>query len=380
MKDFIEKFQIKELLYLENQTLHEDQKAFVSELRSLGVTVHVIERANHDSSIVDIKSILGLIDSVVFQSTFLRWSEVQEVGILFKSVNRPLNIFGKSIGVDNLERGLTNCFDMKDLAAMSHHKLYEVADMYYDIGDSVVPVDLNKYKERIDEAVKLKAEIIEERTIEDMDILSKELEQIKPTGRKVIIKNIKACGNEWSNLKEGSVVDELNCIHFDDNPNRGVWVMGLSEPVKLITESGYDEWEYENPDALGLAQEILSLMMYRSETDHLIELTIFLNDQLGTDADRYIINEYVNELCEVTGTERRGNRHSIILKIENWIRTTKTRRQSYAEETQGIILSLIKLLTRNKETSIRNTNRAKQDKFINQMFEYESTKPSYLED
>ena len=125
MKEFIDKYQIKELLYLENQALHSDQVAFVSKLRSLGVTVHVIERANHDSSIVDIKSLLGLIDSVVFQSTFLRWSEVQEVGLLFKSVNRPLNIFGKSIGVDNLELGLTNCFDMKDLAVMSHHKLYE---------------------------------------------------------------------------------------------------------------------------------------------------------------------------------------------------------------------------------------------------------------
>lgn len=380
MKEFIDKYQIKELLYLENQALHSDQVAFVSKLRSLGVTVHVIERANHDSSIVDIKSLLGLIDSVVFQSTFLRWSEVQEVGLLFKSVKRPLNIFGKSIGVDNLELGLTNCFDMKDLAVMSHHKLYEVSDMYYDIGDSVVPVDLNKYKERINEVVKLKVEIIELRRLEDMDILSNELEQIKPTGRKVIIKNIKACGNQWSNIKEGSVVDELNCIHFDDNPNRGVWVMGLSEPVKLLNDSGYNEWEYENPDALALVQECLSIMLSKCNMDLLIPFIIYLNEKLSPDDERDSVHGYVNYLLETTNTEKRVNRHSIVTKIENWIKTAETKPKSYAEETQDILLSLIKLNTRNKETSIRNTNRAKQDKFIHQMFEYESKKPSYSED
>lgn len=66
----------------------------------------------------------------------------------------------------------------------------------------------------------------------------------KKTGYKIKIKNIIAQGAQWSTLKEGDIVDELECSEIDPNPSRGVWVMGKDEPVKLLNDSGYDEFEY----------------------------------------------------------------------------------------------------------------------------------------
>lgn len=69
----------------------------------------------------------------------------------------------------------------------------------------------------------------------------------RPTGRKIKIGDLKSVvGPQWSKLKEGQIVDEIDMSKLDPRPGWGIWVMGLSEPVKLIGRRDsrqYNEYE-----------------------------------------------------------------------------------------------------------------------------------------
>lgn len=70
---------------------------------------------------------------------------------------------------------------------------------------------------------------------------------IRPTGRKIKIGNLASVvGKEWSQLVPDSIVDEVDMSMMDPRPGSGVWVMGLTAPVKLIgrfDQRGYNEYE-----------------------------------------------------------------------------------------------------------------------------------------
>lgn len=53
-------------------------------------------------------------------------------------------------------------------------------------------------------------------------------------------------GPEWSKLKNEDIVDEIDMSEIDPRPGWGIWVMGLTEPVKLIGKRdsrGHNEYE-----------------------------------------------------------------------------------------------------------------------------------------
>lgn len=129
------------------------------------------------------------------------------------------------------------------------------------------------------------------------------------TGRMVRIKDIKAFGPQWGNLKEGDIVQELDCSSIDPNPKRGVWVMGIDEPVKLLNDSGYEEWESEGFQANELAREFFSrgAMLHQTELMGLVKDWIIKcsGSMKLSDAELW---EWCDNLCTTLKLERRVNR------------------------------------------------------------------------
>jgi hypothetical protein len=40
------------------------------------------------------------------------------------------------------------------------------------------------------------------------------------------------------------IVDELDASEIDPNPKRGIWVWGITEPVKLLQEINANEYRF----------------------------------------------------------------------------------------------------------------------------------------
>lgn len=121
-----------------------------------------------------------------------------------------------------LKKALDQFMQPKDYWSIRQHKIYEVERgpwndfKMYDIN---IDTETSEYQQFIDN----------EKTIRD-NIKN------KTTGRKIEILDIVAFNSEFNNLKKGMIVDELDASEIDPNPKRGIWVWGVTEPVKLLNE------------------------------------------------------------------------------------------------------------------------------------------------
>lgn len=66
----------------------------------------------------------------------------------------------------------------------------------------------------------------------------------RPTGRKVKVLGCVANGKAFENLPIGEVVDELDMSMFEaQDGGRGLWIWGNGEPIKLVNDTGFKEFE-----------------------------------------------------------------------------------------------------------------------------------------
>lgn len=89
------------------------------------------------------------------------------------------------------------------------------------------------------------------------------------------------CGEQWSKLKPGMIVPEISMLGASERvqgkkpyQERGAWVMGLTEPVKILNDdpgSGrkFDEFEYVIETIDDLAHEIMKMCNRTSTKDYL---------------------------------------------------------------------------------------------------------------
>lgn len=147
------------------------------------------------------------------------------------------------------------------------------------------------------------------------------------TGRMVRIKPgilESAPGKEWSKLIPGMIVPELDMSHASERVagkqvERGAWVMGLTEPVKLLNDDGghrgnrYDEFEY----------------IIRNMEDLVLEICKMCRRPLNDTKDYYFIKGVLQdkelsahwmatEILDEFNTERRGHRSVLEGRIKEF--------------------------------------------------------------
>ena len=318
----------KKILILENEFWNankgNDAYRFYDHLKADGVEFKIIERAAHVATNEEIVGSIMWCDAILFASTFLYEWDVKGVGDLLMKVPISKSVIGFVVGSHSLAHYLERIWSMEELAKMSHHKVYELENGWYD-DDVLKEINMLVFKEAWDKKV---AE------------LAAYNHSFKPTGRKVRIKKILAVGGQWSLLKEGDIVDELECSElekgtevFDSETERyklvgqgvvmrGVWVMGKDEPVKLLNDGGHEEWEFEEVNAENLTYEFFSRGRKLDQTDIMetVESWIYhaLGKILNEEDGQTELWEWCDNLCRMIGVERRGNRHYFEKRLQEY--------------------------------------------------------------
>ncbi len=307
--------EIKHALFLENG--YWGNQIMVADLHkhlvSIGVQCTVIDNAtNRKPEIIDA---LQTADAIIFESTFLYEHEIKSVGDLLKMVKRPLVVFGGVIGssVRTLQSYIDKIWGLEELIGMSHHRVFQLKYHRYRIEDGqelYQEIDMSQYKT---EWERLEYERINKN------------KNMPKTGNKVLIKQLQAFGKQWSNLKEGDIVDELDCSGIDKNPHKGIWVMGLDEPVKLSNAERCEEWEFHDPSYHALTREFFArgnranaehTEEYGTLFDYMAEWIRKCSSKLQTtDAELW---DWCDTICNSVGVERRGNRRYFERRIKEY--------------------------------------------------------------
>lgn len=296
--------QISKALFIENEDWasmkHNTIGRIHEKLVEKGIACTVIDNATNRKQ--EVFTAASTTDIIFFASTFIYKDEVKNVGNLLKAIKSPKVIMGYPMNQSGFIAAIEDIWTPYELVEFAHHRLFEIENSHFDWDPTegmewCKEIDLNEY---VKEVHRLEEERIKKNA------------GYKRFKTKVLIKKIQAVGPQWSNLKEGDIVDELDCLEIDDCPQRGIWVMGKTEPVKLLNDSGYDEWEYVEPNCYDLADEFFSRGAANSEKNH--DLKKLIGDYIGkctgslkmTDAELW---DFCDQLCSNIGVERRGNRH-----------------------------------------------------------------------
>jgi hypothetical protein len=296
------------VLVLENERLQEEDRIniLIDDFREQGHEIQIIENAVRQDRNEVIQAMASA-DILVFQTTWLRTEEVEPLGKLLIAM-KPMEIYALSICSHSIYHNLEKTFDVETLAKLSKHKLFDIKEVYRSLrgDDWAVEVNLKQYQEEIDKA----------------EAESKTLYQgLKPTGYKIKIKKLQAFGNAWSNLKEGDIVEAIDYSKHDNEPHRGVWVMGNGEPVKLLNSDGYDEFEYADNKCFALAKDFATRGNRANDEETIKLIAKYLNGYLAKEVSsgKTTVWDFCDSVCTLVGVERRGNRHYFDTRINTYL-------------------------------------------------------------
>ncbi len=320
MSDF--KFPYKKVLILENEIWEDDDTTqlhfFYRKLKTMGVKFTIIDRAAGKPKNDIVKALMSN-EVLLFSSTFLYEQDVKGLGDLLGSeyfVNSPKVVIGHVMGQrGNLKYYIEKIWNLEELAKMSHHKVLELVEVHTSLGEPFSEINMKEYKTLWDKREK-------ERITKN--------HSMPKTGRKVKICDIQAFGPQWSLLKKGDVVDELDCSSIDESPERGVWVMGKDEPVKLLNDNGYEEYEYEDVTSEALVLEFFSRGSRKDRKDLMETLQLWIYKCCGIQLEDGELWEKCDDVCKLIGVERRGNRKYFERRLKEY-----RSKYSYFREPSG---------------------------------------------
>lgn len=289
------------VLVLENETIGETDRVnrFIEMFKEEGHSIVIIEHAHIQPKEVLLEAIMSA-DKLLFQTTWLRTDELYPFGKLLAVAN-PMEIYAISLDDKSLEYNIEETFGLDILCKLGKHKLFDV-----ERRSSMREVNLKIYKERVDK------EEEERQTI---------YKGLNKTGHKILIKKIQAFGGAWSNLKEGDIVEEIDNSAHDPNPKRGVWVMGNGEPVKLLNSDGYDEFEFAEDKCKSLVRDFYARGNRLDDKDGMEIMADYINSALRSQINKKetTLWEFCDDICNMVGVERRGNRHYFNARLEKYL-------------------------------------------------------------
>ena len=200
---------------------------------------------------------------------------------------------------NDLEEKLRRELSDKEFYAIKQHNIHYIGNNWNEDGKDISKlIDFSDIVEReqhrLDEIIRIAKELRLHKLSLETNI----------TGRKVKIKSVEANSPEFKNLIEGSIVDEIDASSIDPSPNRGIWVWGITEPVKLLNEGPYREYEVlvEN-DLVSAVDEILQRV--GKPTGSMRDISSLLKDE---EESPISIGNYI---CEQFDIPKRGNRRVI---------------------------------------------------------------------
>lgn len=294
------------VLVLENEFVQKDDltTSVIKTFKEKEYEVQIIEQAYLQDKQILVEAIMSA-DILLFQTTWLRTEQLQPFGKLL-AMAEPMEILCYNMSGYSIYRNLENTFGLSTLAQLSKHKLYQIKHSHKELDDWKEEVDLIKYKTLFDKEEK---ERIEKNN------------SFKKTGYKILIKEVQAQGKAFSNLKEGDVVDELDCKEIDPNPKRGVWVMGNGEPVKLLNSDGYNEFEYAEDKCFALARDFYTRGNRADQKKDIQFLASLINGYLQKmiNSDETTLWDFCDDVCTMVGVERRGNRHYFESRLKKYL-------------------------------------------------------------
>lgn len=242
---------------------------------------------------------------IITQTCFVNGSDYQFSNMvkLLSNVKEPKNIYISYLG-GNLFEYMDRDLEDKELAAINHHTVYEW-----------------KYKEDYSSMEAVKMDFSERLNPYFADIAWQENYRIsaqqRTTGRKIKILACNASGKAFDTLVIGTTVDELEMNEFKkQNNDRGVWIWGNGEPVKLVNDCGLQEYEIATEmDATALIYEIKQVCGINISS--LKQMEIIGLFSIIEDED-YNEMEVANFICEQLNIEKRGNRQKIKMLISKF--------------------------------------------------------------
>lgn len=246
----------------------------------------------------DIITAFMIATDILVETQFVSGSDYQL--IQFASILAKMESKNVFIQNSNIKSEFEKHLEDEELYSIKHHNIYKIYGTYEEPELITFPEAIKKHEDFL-EMERIKAETLAQ---------YKDEAKSSPTGIKVRILACNANGAEFKSLQIGSTVDTLDCSKFDPNSSRGVWVWGLTEPVKLINDCGLQEYEIINTDLTTSDKLNLSFRHCGINMDDFsdIELRGLIHVY---DDDEYGNLEKAQVFCDFVKIERRSNRRMI---------------------------------------------------------------------
>ncbi len=290
----------KTLLVLENDiTLKKGRNDYVLDFISKW-DGDVIELTGLTARSVDvIQQSIEKCDTIAVETCFVDNSMNQffEIYHLLKNIKTPKNIYIYLMAEDLEEFILANLND-KNLYDIRQHKIWKMSNMIYD--DEHICLNFDT------QILRYEKELEEKEAKRKFEQGYAESANQRPTGRKVKILACNAMGAQFISLPIGDIVDELDMSETDPNTNRGVWVWGKSEAIKLINDCGL--LEYEIVSNLTVDDLIVEISKQTDVDLEIINAKKYVEIKKLIEKQEDTSHNIAQYICDSLNIERRYNR------------------------------------------------------------------------
>lgn len=333
------KSDIKKVVVLENEVWDETVTKYLPlqillrYLRSNGADVEIIDLKHPAKYDLPLKfKLLVEADLICYQSTFVYadLNREQALGLM--------KIPAKTI-VGDILSGRFESASSRSLALLNEKEILQMPDHVlvdiYGIGSDHDGIEFELEEDHLNIKNSLKYNVvnlydIKEKIQEEIEEEKRKYKNCRTTGNKVRILDVYASGRNFSNLKKDMIVDEISydSIYLPDgeekgNPLRGIWVMGVDGPVKLLNEGAHEngriEFTFETNTAECLVREMNSAAGGKIEDETLLDLvTDYIKRSMPRDKEK-TIRDHFEMFRNTFGFERRFYRNHFEEKIQKYL-------------------------------------------------------------
>lgn len=250
---------------------------------------------------------------IAVQTCFVNGSDNQLYGMvaMLSKIPHPINVYITYLGIsyqNELREYLVDNLEPKELLSIKQHNIYAMSRDRF--GDDKEPHLLLDFTSATTKLVKKQ---LDTKAYQDSA-------RERTTGRKVKILGCTANGGAFDGLPIGEIVDELICdkLLSKGSKARGVWVWGNGEPVMLVNDHGFNEYEIATKLSTGeIISEISKLVDTSINLEKLTSLEIEgLKHVIEDDDEDENSMTKANDICELLNIPKRGNRQGIYILLQ----------------------------------------------------------------
>jgi hypothetical protein len=254
-------------------------------------------------------------DMIAIETTLINKYQVDDMVALMSKIKEPKQIlFTWKATVEDLFEYLK---DNKSIVTIDHHNIgyFGLSDNEDKLKWCIINTEVFRENAKLVQ-VKLAQEAEIKRLKEEADKKYNDEAINRPTGRKIRVLRILSDNKAFKTLIPDTVVDELDMSELDPNTNRGVWVWGDGEPVKLVNDLGVNEYRLQSTDLTEIAREVLCMLGWidPKQTDIFAMVGVISSAKTSSE-----LHDNITDWLDENNYERRGNRNRIEMYINSQI-------------------------------------------------------------